>query len=288
MIRIGALLVLIFAALLAIAPKARAAESYDNCTGFITSVPAVINTQGTWCLKTDLATAMTSGAAITINTNNVTIDCNNFKLGGLAAGVATQANGVYSLDRSNITVRNCNIRGFLYGLLLNDGLNSTVGGHVVEDNRFNGNTFSAIVVIGDGSVIRRNLVFDTGGSTVVQQAYAIQANYSADVLDNTVSGVVGTGGTTGGISTANNAGGSISGNRIRGVVRGGTDFAYGIYNFFDSRLTMRNNDLIGDGSAGSLGLHCETATDHARDNVIVGYATGLDGCTDDGGNVVAP
>ena len=75
---------------------ASAAESYDNCAGFITSLPAVISSQGTWCMKQDLATAVTSGFVITVATNNVTIDCNNFKLGGLAAGAGTQASGIFA------------------------------------------------------------------------------------------------------------------------------------------------------------------------------------------------
>jgi hypothetical protein len=69
-----------------IVPPAQAAESYDNCSGYIDSVPAVIATQGTWCLRKDLSTAQTSGNAIEIAANNVVIDCNDFKLGGLAAG----------------------------------------------------------------------------------------------------------------------------------------------------------------------------------------------------------
>jgi len=95
---------------------ADAAQSYDNCTGFITSLPATISTQGTWCLNKDVSTAVTSGAAITIAANNVTLDCNDFKLGGLAAGLTTQAVGVYALDRFNISVRHCNIRGFYFGI----------------------------------------------------------------------------------------------------------------------------------------------------------------------------
>src|SRR5262245_20959189 len=63
-----------------------AAESYDACAGFIDTVPTTISTQGVWCLRKDLATAVSNGAAISIEANNVTIDCNGFKLGGLAAG----------------------------------------------------------------------------------------------------------------------------------------------------------------------------------------------------------
>ena len=58
-----------------VATSAYAAQSYDSCAGFIDSLPATITTQGTWCLRGDLATSVTSGNAITIATNNVTIDC---------------------------------------------------------------------------------------------------------------------------------------------------------------------------------------------------------------------
>src|SRR6185369_13051491 len=93
---------------LGVAPSlVRAAESYDNCVGFVDSVPAVIATQGTWCLRHDLSTAITAGNAITIATNNVIIDCNDFKLGDLSAGAGTQAVGVQATDRLNTTVRHC-------------------------------------------------------------------------------------------------------------------------------------------------------------------------------------
>src|SRR5690606_35329103 len=84
------------------APRpAAAAESFDNCSGFIDSVPAVIATQGVWCLRGNLATNIGSGgsSAITIAANNVTIDCNHFKLGGLAAGNGSQADGIHASDR---------------------------------------------------------------------------------------------------------------------------------------------------------------------------------------------
>ena len=79
---------LLLAAAAAMLPPASAlaAESYDNCTGFIDSLPATVSTQGTWCLRANLSTAMASGDAIAVAANNVTLDCNDFKIGGLAAG----------------------------------------------------------------------------------------------------------------------------------------------------------------------------------------------------------
>src|SRR5688500_8114044 len=84
--------------------QALAAESYQNCAGFIDTLPAVITSQGVWCLRKDLSTAMIAGAAIDIQANNVTIDCNDFKVGGLAAGAATNAYGV-STFALNATLR---------------------------------------------------------------------------------------------------------------------------------------------------------------------------------------
>ena len=66
-----------------------------NCTP-ITSLPATIDAQGLYCLTGNLATGQTSGNAIIINANNVTLDLNGWKVGGQAAGSGTNAAGIYS------------------------------------------------------------------------------------------------------------------------------------------------------------------------------------------------
>src|SRR5687768_5499102 len=106
----AALLVALFAT--GTATSARAAESYDNCVAYIDALPVVIGTQGVWCLRDNVSTAISSGAAITIATNNATIDCNDFKIGNLAAGPSTNAIGIQASNRRNATIRNCTIRGF--------------------------------------------------------------------------------------------------------------------------------------------------------------------------------
>jgi len=278
--------------LLGALPSAHAAESYDSCIGFITSIPAVIATQGTWCLKQDLATAMTAGNAITINTNNVTINCNDFKLGDLAAGSGTATIGIYATNRQNVTVRRCNIRGFYRGILIF----GTGGGHVAEDNRLYGNTSIGMWVAGDGSVVRRNIVSDTGGSTYYQEGenvFGIYTQNEVDVVDNTVSGVwaiavVNPYGNATGIHTSSDDASSIIGNRVRGLAPVGEfGFAYGISNFVNGRLAIRDNDVIGGGNPGSGMLCTNGGLARAKGNVINGFITGLNGCVDDG-NVIAP
>jgi len=265
---------------------AHAAQSYDNCTGFITTLPAVISTQGTWCLKQDLATSISSGSAILINTNNVTIDCNDFKLGGLGGGLATQANGIYSFDHLNATVRRCNIRGFFVGVQFAGGAPS---GLLVEDNRFDGNTGVAIRVVGESSMVRRNLVFDTGGaSTLGADAIGILTFYDVDVLDNTVSGLnvaTGSNGNAIGIKTLFNSGSSINGNRVRGLSPDGSGVAMGISNDSAGRVVMRDNELLGNGGTGSVGLDCFDANNSAKHNHIDHFDSAFAVCSNDGGNI---
>jgi hypothetical protein len=267
---------LVLLALLCLAPRAaRAAEDYDNCIGFITSVPIVVSTPGTWCLKQDLTTAITSGSAITLQGNNITIDCNGFKLGGLAAGAGTNAYGIFADSRYLATVRNCNIRGFLIGIFLYD---TPGGGHLVEDNRLDGNTGYGIEVTGDGSTVRRNLITDTGGSTVFAQAEAIVASGSVDILDNTIAGVTASGYTRG-IDTGNNYA-SINGNQVRGLV--GT--AQTAILVATSHATLRDNNLLGTATAGSAGISCNDTNTVMKNNAINGFETASSNCRDGGGN----
>jgi hypothetical protein len=159
-----------------------------NCTP-ITALPATISTQGIYCLQGHLSTAITSGDAIEITANNVTLDLNGWKLGGQAAGTGTLARGIYSAA-NNVTVRNGIVRGFSLGVYL------TGRGARVEDLLVDQNTTKGIQVEGQGAVVRRNQIIDTGGSTgmINVTAAPIYSNGADGVIeDNIVSGLVATG-----------------------------------------------------------------------------------------------
>jgi hypothetical protein len=277
-----AIVLLSFALLLA--PRiSQAAEDYDNCTGTIGSLPAVINTSGTWCVKQDLSTAVTSGSVILVQADNVTIDCNDFKLDGSGAGAGTTARGVFSANVTHLTIRHCVIVGFSSGVQIN-GTNLRV-----EDNRFDGNKCFGVYVDGDGSIVQRNRVFNMGGSTNVCDPIGISGIFSVDIVDNTVAGVTATSGSNRyafGIGSQSEPGGSIVGNRVSGIVKDGTARAFAIES--DNREIIRDNDLVGDGSAGSNGVYCALTTGRARDNVISGFETPVSGCTLSVGNVIKP
>lgn len=276
-------------ALLALGPPTARAETLGTCSGFITSLPVVISTQGNWCLDRDLATAIATGAAVTISTNNVTLDCNGFKLGGLAAGNGSFARGIQGQDRLNITIRNCNIRGFYTGIQLT-GQGS---GHLVEHNRMDGNIQTAITLTGgDGSVIRDNMITDTGGSENSNFANVIQVTGNVDILDNLIAGAIpGTccaaWGNTTGISSSGGNAALIARNRIHGLTRRENGDIMGILvaGVADGRPQVTGNHIVGADASTGIAVRCFNPTTSLSANYLAGFATPIHTCLDHGGNI---
>jgi len=250
-----------------------------NCIS-ITSLPATISTQGVYCLKQDLATAIGSGNAISINTNNVTLDCNHFKVGGLAAGLATQAKGISASARANIVVRNCNVRGFRTGISLGGS------GHVVESNRLDGNLQHGILVQGENSTVRGNRVFDTGGVDVASRG--IETSGAVDIIDNTVSGVEtadGSGFAATGILALSSPGGSVKGNIVRGVT--GDNGAFAIALAYSPKVSVRQNVMFSPSHLlGNNGVFCFSGASVVADNSILGFTAAAQGCSPHGANLI--
>ena len=63
---------------------------------------------------------------------------------------------------------------------------------------------------------------------------------------------------------------------------------YGIDTVLAGRISLRGNDIVGDGTAGSYGLKCFGAQPVTRDNAVSRFETGSASCGDAGGNVYNP
>jgi hypothetical protein len=207
--RLCAMALLLAVALLA--PRAaHAARSYDSCTGFIESVPAVITTQGTWCLRRNFATTLQDGAAIEIKAGNVTLDCNDFKLGDGDAPAGTRAIGIRASGQINTTVRNCIVRAFHTGIVIEDAQGASI-----EDNRTDGSRHQGIHATGKDVRVVRNSVLDTGRDNGESEVYGIRA--SGDIIDNTVTllKAYGSAASATGIDQVDATPADIRGNRVR-------------------------------------------------------------------------
>jgi len=264
--------------LLLLAAPAAWAETV-NCTP-ITTLPTVITSQGVYCLTGNLTTNMTSGNAIEIQTNNVTIDLNGWKLGGQAAGPGTLTNGIRANQRKNITIKNGTIRGFFYGIFLNDSNPYTTSqGHLIEDIRADNNTSVGMIISGRGNIVRRNQVVDTGGTTQVGNVYGILfVGPGGRVLNNDISGTAATGSSVGiGLRLYTAKGTVIEGNRIDDV-SSGSGATYGIYIYGSNDVLARGNSITsaytGIYYTGSTGKYMDTLTSNVTTPFFGGTAVG--------------
>lgn len=278
------------AALLLLSAAAPAgAETFATCDHFINAVPATLSSAGVYCLVQDVITGVTTGAAITVASNNVTLDCNGYKIGGMAAGPDTEAIGV-SIDgggglgtRANFLMRNCSVRGFATGLW-----SRGAPGLVIEDNRFEQIRKTGVdLIYPPGFILRRNLISDTGGP-----GSHIAVNASGDggeVSDNLIRNTYSTdGGSAYGLVGGNCRGCVISGNRILGLAGGNnTGMTLGPSGINAEELRVVGNtitrlDGVGTGFAGIQ------ADGLCKDNTINGSFSIAVGCEASAGNLINP
>lgn len=263
------------AAAFAAAAPAHAAQSFDACTGTITTLPATLNSGGRYCLVADLATAVTSGTAIDVNANNVTVDCNGFKIGNLAGGAGSNATGILT-DRLNTQVTGCHLRGFKAPFMGVDAHGAQVTG-----NLFEGGLFYGLYLSGDATLIRDNRFVDIGGATGGE---AIRVDGRGEIRGNTIDGV-----TTGlGAAKGITGGGDfmVVDNTVRGLSGANVGDVYGIYFFGATHQVIERNRLQAPDDEGS-GIVC-SGNAIVRDNSVIGYEHPLNNCVDDSGNVFRP
>jgi len=242
----------------------------------ITSLPANLGVAGVYCLTGDLATSVTSGNAITISNSNIILDCNGYKVGGLAAGPASQARGIATVgDIRGVLVRNCSVRGFRTGIQL--------AGVAVraEDNRLDRNLSEGIRVESASFTVARNRVFDTGNGG---DAAGIVLVGSGLAIDNSVTGVDGAANGGSGNVTGMAMGGAgplvLERNRIRGVAT--TLASATALDITGAPLvSLRDNSLLGSTSS-DTGVSCDGATAIVHSgNLIASFSVAHSGCGPD-------
>lgn len=241
----------------------------------IVSLPATITQQGVHCFKKDLNTSATTGAAITVNAPNVTIEMNGFKLGGLGGGPSTTAKGIYAVDRQNITIRNGTIRGFYYNVYLNISITASAGsGHLLEDLRIESARYMGIFISGTRSTIRNNIVFDIGNGAAAQAfGIIVQNGEGHSIMGNSVTGVTETT-VAYGIYAAATVAPFIRGNQVRNISAG---TSYGILTATSPRPTIQDN-LVSNAMTGNTAILSE-APSACIENVVTNFSFGISGCS---------
>lgn len=167
-----------------------------TCLATITSVPYAITAEGVYCLGNDVfvPASFTTGAAIDIQTSNVVLDLNGHRIDGSPAGAGTLATGVYAWQKKDVVIKNGIVRGFFYGIVLDDAAPyTTARANTVQSIVAESNTYLGIATKGRGNVVRNNSVVSTGGSTALganANAYGIWVTGSGSrVVNNSIATV---------------------------------------------------------------------------------------------------
>lgn len=185
-----------------------------------------ISDPGSYYLTGNLTIPGDSFDAIDIDANNVTLDLRGFtimstkKIASNNTGVSANFIGV-----TNVTIRNGNIVGFVYGVLSRAD-QTTIENMTISDSRMR-----AINVLGNGSnsfstVIRNNVIYNTtesqnGNPNNPATGILLQAGANGVIEGNVITGVFGSGGQTSiGIDVEGATYAQVVNNRIANSVNG--------------------------------------------------------------------
>jgi hypothetical protein len=130
----------------------------------IAAVPFTITHSGSFCLASSLQTGITTGSAIEVSADDVTIDLGGFTLEG-TGGLRTLANGIHSMNRRAVIVRNGTVKGFFIGVFLDADSVILSRDHIVEKINVIACAYEGIQMEGSAMILRDTVVRDIGGPT---------------------------------------------------------------------------------------------------------------------------
>ena len=284
-------------ALLAWATRPAHAET-SVCTALDT-LPATISAPGTYCLQKDFVAGYNTSDTLRIASDDVVLDCNNHRVTNTNA--ANTTTGIYvSSDRNNVTVRNCQLDGFILGIFVqgvNDGAST---GNVVEDNLVLRSRQTGIWVIGSHNRVERNRISgNTGNVNGVARGISVSSSYSEGVgnvvRDNVITDFrpappPGTGSSAEGINFNHVRGTEISGNTILGIYTSTSQGVWGIIGSTIQDVVIARNVVMSPpplaapldgGNWGGIridGTAQEQAGYVCRDNVVGHFNANFFGC----------
>jgi parallel beta-helix repeat protein len=200
----------------------------------ISSLPYAVVHSGSYSLNTDL---QSSGAGITINANDVTIDLMGYNL--IGSGSGANNHGIYmSGDRFNVEVKNGTVRNFGGSGILSDGGEGK--NHRIIEVRVIGNKKDGICLLSSNNHVR-NCTIDNNGGT------GLSTNNGGLIVNNLVYDNKGEG-----IHTGDRQGAVVIGNSVTGNLLGGIRLKYG--------GIAVSNQVVANGDTGIWAHECCVVT----------------------------
>ena len=269
------------------------AQAADGCT-VIGSIPATIGAPGNYCMGANATVEMNSGAAISIEADNVTLDCRNFTLTNEATSNTGKSIGISAVSRYNLLVRNCRlVGGFTDAISLTQPMaaGNTTFYNRIENNYILGPYRYGIVANGSAVEVRNNTVYDVGGQATgvamgIRLGAAAQSGARFQVVeDNLVAGVTSIANTGYGIYSSASIGSIFRRNTVTGTVGALPGYlSFGIRIASGSGNNVRDNHVVGRGRSNERGIQLPTDGGACFHNFIGVSQTPVSGCNTDHGN----
>lgn len=272
------------AALLLLACASANAETV-TCTE-ITTVPYTISKPGAYCLVGHLSKSLSSGAAVSINANDVRLDCNGFAM--INTSSAGSAVGILSAARNNLVVENCRVKGFYKGIVI-DPKSSDIA---IRDNVVQNARYIGIMVWSSRSQVTGNTVADMSyASGTAQGIYVAPYSPTSTSQNIVVKGnrVVGISGMTNiqGIRIDRAEAPLVADNYVGGLAPNASGKAYGIMVNDSGRAIVKGNTIASNTGLNLIALGLATVNGGVcLGNSFAGAKTfGLGSCSYSKGNI---
>lgn len=226
--------------------------SAEGCHA-IDQVPNVISAPGRYCLARDLVLPADAPQpfAILITANDVVLDLKRHALQGSGKGA-----GVTGVQLQNVAIRNGTIKGFNLGVSFGTMKPEPVPRrYVIEDLQIEDTGAIGVYLVGDDSVVRRNVVRGTGGGTYPLSTFPRGSAAGIQV-------------------TGRNA--KIINNKVTGTRRNGDASTQGIFLTAGPGSEIRGNVVDSADNAHSVGILIPDDTDLlVAENTVTGVVRGI-------------
>jgi parallel beta-helix repeat protein len=223
----------------------------------ITSCPYTVNAPGTYILTQSLTS---NGTCITINSNNVVLDCHGYKLTGNNTGYGINSTGV-----SGNTIKNCVITNFDRGIRLSSSSNNILTNNTANSNYYgielrtssNNNTLTNNTVNSNsyrGIHLSSSSNNTLTNNTVNSNSYGINLYTSSNnntLTSNTVNSNFGHG-----IVLSSSSNNTLTSNTVNSN-------QYGIWLEYSSNNTLTNNNAS---SSSQIGIYLNTSSNNTLTN----------------------
>lgn len=270
------------------------AMAQSDCTP-ITTLPVTITTGGNYCLAQNATVNAVTGTSISINSNDVTLDCRNFTIRNTATSSTGSSIAIGATTRNMVKIKNCRIvGGFHTGIKLyqNNAVANQSFYNAIEDNYVAGPTMYGIVAYGSAIEVRHNRVFDIGGQANSLAAGIrvggsnVSGQFRHQVIEgNRVVGVWSAASNAYGILSDNSLASVFRENLTTGVVASLANFrSYGVRISAGTANTITDNYVMGGGKGNEVGIETPVSGGWCYDNQIRVSLTNTSGCDASYGN----